>query len=216
MATRFNRLRSENGHLFQERYKGLLIENSAALARVFDYVHLNPVRAKVVLPEQVADYRLCSLSALLKGPRPKALTAVDWLMARGGWADDEKGHRCYADYLCALAQEEASWGREGLTGMSRGWAIGTQAWIAALAKENAQLALSPGLPREERSALRQASWAGMPGNEFAANGEKLRRYGDQAKKAGMEDGTGILHPRAVGRFYRLAYSATSAWRGSLP
>ena len=105
IATRFNRLRSESGHLFQGRYKAMLIENSAALARVVDYGHLNQVRAKVILPEQVEEYRWSSLSALLKGARQPALTAVEGLMARGGWADDEQGLRCYAEYLCDLAQD---------------------------------------------------------------------------------------------------------------
>jgi putative transposase len=44
-ATRFNRFRGENGHLFQGRYKSLLVEDGAALGRVADYIHLNPVRA---------------------------------------------------------------------------------------------------------------------------------------------------------------------------
>lgn len=61
MATRFNRLRGESGHLFQGRYKSLVIEDFASLARVVDYIHLNPVRAKVVLPEQVEGYRWSSL-----------------------------------------------------------------------------------------------------------------------------------------------------------
>jgi putative transposase len=43
-ATRFNRLRGESGHLFQGRHQSLPIENSAALVRVVDYIHLNPVR----------------------------------------------------------------------------------------------------------------------------------------------------------------------------
>ena len=87
MATRFNRLRRESGHLFQGRYQALLIENVAALTRVVNYIHLNPVRAKIVPPEQVAGFRWSSLAALLKGPRPTALKAQDWLRGRaeGVW-----------------------------------------------------------------------------------------------------------------------------------
>jgi len=158
MATRFNRLRRESGHLFQGRYQALLIEEMTALARVVDYIHLNPVRAKVVLPAQVADYRWSSLAALLKGPRPAALKAQDWLRATGDWLDNSSGHRAYADYLRELAQDEAAWAREGLVGLSQGWAIGTLAWRRALAKEHRARALTSGLPRLERLELRQASW----------------------------------------------------------
>jgi REP element-mobilizing transposase RayT len=158
MATRFNRLRAERGHLFQGRYQALLIEDGAALARVADYIHLNPVRAKVVMPEHVANYRWSSLATLLKGPRPPRLKVRDWLQARGGWADDAAGHRAYAGYLRELARDEAAWSREGLVGLAQGWAIGTLAWRRALAKEHAARSLTSGLPRAERSELRQATW----------------------------------------------------------
>ncbi len=158
MATRFNRFRLESGHLFQGRYQALLVEDLAALARVVDYIHLNPVRAKIVPPEQATNYRWSSLAALLKGPRPALLRAQDWLQARGGWADDEKGHQAYARYLQELAQDEAAWARDGLVGLAQGWAIGTLAWRRALAKEHAARSLTSGLPRTERMELRQASW----------------------------------------------------------
>jgi REP element-mobilizing transposase RayT len=44
-ALRFNRFRSERGHLFQGRYQSPLVEDAAALVRVVDYIHLNPVLA---------------------------------------------------------------------------------------------------------------------------------------------------------------------------
>jgi len=171
MATRFNRLRAESGHLFQGRYQALLIEEVTALARVVDYIHLNPVRAKVVLPEQVADYRWSSLAALLKGPRPTALKAQDWLRATGDWPDNPAGHRAYAGYLRELAQDEAAWAREGLVGLAQGWAIGTLAWRRALAKEHSARALTSGLPRAERLELRQASWQASLASNLATLGK---------------------------------------------
>jgi putative transposase len=203
MATRFNRLRTESGHLFQGRYKGLLIENIAALARVVDYIHLNPVRAKLIPPEQVSSYGWSSLSALLKGPRPDRLKAEDWLNARGGWADDQEGCQSYANYLCLKAQDEAAWEREGLVGLSRGWAIGTQAWRAALANEYAQMSLTPGLPREELKELRQASWE----DSLMAN---LNRVGktpeDLATKPSKQDWKVAMASRI-----RLESGASIAW-----
>lgn len=171
MATRFNRLRSESGHLFQGRYQALLIEDAAALARVVDYIHLNPVRAKIVPPEQATNYRWSSLAALLKGPRPALLTAQDWLQARGGWSDNAAGHRAYASYLRELAQDEAAWSREGLVDLAQGWAIGSLAWRRALAKEHAARSLTSGLPRTERMELRQASWQAC----LDANLRKLKK-----------------------------------------
>jgi REP element-mobilizing transposase RayT len=173
MATRFNRLRSESGHLFQGRYKALLVEDFQALARVVDYIHLNPVRAKVLPPENVAAYRWSSLHPLLKGPRPDQLTACDWLQARGGWGDDKTGLAAYTAYLLDIARNESTWEREGLTGLARGWAIGTHAWRKELAKDYAQKSLSAGLSFEEREDLRRAHWLECLSNELANRGKKL-------------------------------------------
>jgi REP element-mobilizing transposase RayT len=182
MATRFNRLRGESGHLFQGRYQALLIENVAALTRVVNYIHLNPVRAKIVPPEQVAGFRWSSLAALLKSPRPKSLKAQDWLRALGDWPDDATGHRAYTDYLKALAQDEAAWQREGLVGLAQGWAIGTLAWRRALAKEHAARALTAGLPRAERIELRQASWDASLSANLAKRGKTASDLATKPKK----------------------------------
>ncbi len=158
LATRFNRFRRENGHLFQGRYKSLLIEDAHALSRVVDYIHLNPVRAKIVLPEQVKAYRWSSLRVFMRGPREPALNAVSWLGAIGGWPDDPDGWTGYERHLIAIGQDEDRWEKDGLIGLSQGWAIGTNAWRKALAEEYSKLALNPGLDREEVKELREAVW----------------------------------------------------------
>jgi len=47
-AARFNRFHGETGRPFQGRYKALHVEPGHALAQVAHYIHLNPVRAKIV------------------------------------------------------------------------------------------------------------------------------------------------------------------------
>lgn len=59
-ANRFNRFRDVRGHLFQGRYKCLLVEPGEALGRVCHYLHLNPARAGVVSLEQWKSYRYSS------------------------------------------------------------------------------------------------------------------------------------------------------------
>ena len=41
----FNRKYRRSGHLFQGRYKGILVDKDAYLVQLSRYVHLNPVRA---------------------------------------------------------------------------------------------------------------------------------------------------------------------------
>ena len=47
-TTYFNVKRKRFGHLFQGRYKALLVEADAYLAQLSRYIHLNPVRARIV------------------------------------------------------------------------------------------------------------------------------------------------------------------------
>jgi putative transposase len=50
----FNRWHGEVGHLFQGRYKAILCDKDAYLLELVRYIHLNPVRAKVV--KEPEDY----------------------------------------------------------------------------------------------------------------------------------------------------------------
>lgn len=158
LATRFNRFRRENGHLFQGRYKSLLLEDSSALGRVVDYIHLNPVRVHIVPPEQVRSYRWSSLRTFVRGPREPAMNAGAWLEARGGWQDNPDGWAAYERHLIAIGRDETRWEEDGLVGLSSGWAIGTDAWRRALAKDYSEMALNPGLDRAEARELREAAW----------------------------------------------------------
>ena len=54
-TTYFNVKRVRTGHLFQGRYKAILVEKDAYAKELSRYIHLNPVRAKMVqAPEQYA------------------------------------------------------------------------------------------------------------------------------------------------------------------
>lgn len=156
-ASRFNRFRNERGHLFQGRYQAILIEDATALGRVVNYIHLNPVRAKVVPAESVHTYRWSSLPKVMKGE----LDASPWLTAIGGWKNDASGRAAYLEYLKELGADEASWEREGLIGLSKGWAIGTNGWKQALAKEFKQMALSPGIDQQEVAELKEELWTSV-------------------------------------------------------
>jgi REP element-mobilizing transposase RayT len=173
-ATRFNRFRQEHGHLFQGRYQSILVEDAASLGRVVDYLHLNPVRAKVVAPDQVKSYRWTSLPGIAKG---SSWTDDDGWRAGGRFADTTNDRAAYVDYLIELGREEASWEARGLTGLSRGWAIGTNAWRRSLAKTYGQRALGEGLAREEVASLRLEAWEAAVAEGLV---EKNRRESDLA------------------------------------
>ncbi len=47
-ARRFNRTHHHRGHLFQGRYKAIVCDRDSYLLELVRYIHLNPVRAKMV------------------------------------------------------------------------------------------------------------------------------------------------------------------------
>ncbi len=55
---RFNMLNDKNGHLFQGRFKSIIVENDAYLLRLSLYIHRNPLRAGTV--DRLADFRWSS------------------------------------------------------------------------------------------------------------------------------------------------------------
>jgi hypothetical protein len=60
---RYNRRHRLCGHLFQGRYKAVLVDPAERryFATLSDYVHLNPVRARIVgLDQRLVDYHWSS------------------------------------------------------------------------------------------------------------------------------------------------------------
>jgi len=77
-----NRRHQQSGHLFQGRYKAILIDRDSYLLEVSRYVVLNPVRAYMVA--QVDDWAWSSYPAMVgQAPVPEWLE-VDWLLANFG------------------------------------------------------------------------------------------------------------------------------------
>lgn len=62
---RFNRVHDKVGHLFQGRYGAIVCDRDAYLATLIRYVHLNPVRARLV--ERPDAYRYSGHRAYLSG-----------------------------------------------------------------------------------------------------------------------------------------------------
>ena len=156
-ATRFNRFRGERGHLFQGRYQSPLIENAAALVRVINYIHLNPVRARMGPAGNCVAFRWGSLRRLTRGDRSGWL-CVDALLGQLGFADSSEGWLSYLRLLAALAAVTAGQEASEFAELCTGWAIGTEGWKRAVAKEYRHLALDPGYDATELRGLKERRW----------------------------------------------------------
>jgi hypothetical protein len=135
-ANRFNRFRNERGHLFQGRYKALLVEPGDALGQLCTYIDLNPVRAGMVSVDGLEAYRYSSYWYMRRPQqRPKELDSSIALMGVGDLPDDLTGWGCYADYLTWQAAEGPAGKNAAYISLSSGWALGSDEFKQALVRD---------------------------------------------------------------------------------
>jgi REP element-mobilizing transposase RayT len=98
----FNRRHRRCGHLFQGRFKGHLIEEQGYFLEVSRYIHLNPVRAKVVArPEQ---YPWSSYRGYQRASRTVAWVTYDRVLGEFG-GSRSVARRAYARFVQAGVEE---------------------------------------------------------------------------------------------------------------
>ena len=76
-AAYFNRKRRRTGHLFQGRFKSILIDADEYLKHLSRYIHLNPLRAKIV--EVLPEYKWSSYPAFVGKVKVPQWLETDWL-----------------------------------------------------------------------------------------------------------------------------------------
>src|SRR5436189_2516533 len=119
----FNRRHKLFGHLFSGRYKALVVDGSGNgyLKTVCDYVHLNPVRAKL-LPANKAlrEYRWSSYGWFLQSPRKRpAWLRVDRLLGEHGIPRDSTAGR--KEFEQQMELRRASEMEADYKAIRRGW-----------------------------------------------------------------------------------------------
>jgi len=184
---RFNIRHHECGHLFAGRYKALLVEGRGRgyLRTVCDYVHLNPVRAKLVKRgAPLESFGWSSYGQYLKPPgqRPPWLRVDRVLGEQGIGRDTAAGRQEFAQRMELRRAEKEP---EEYERLRRGWCLGSEAFRQEL------LAAAEGrVGANHYGAERQESGEGKA-ERLVAEGLKqlgwdeaelgLRRKGDKAK-----------------------------------
>ncbi len=78
----FNRKYKRNGHLFQGRFKSILVDADEYFKQLSRYIHLNPVRVKLV--EHPDEYRWSSYSTITGKTREPEWLDSTWLLSQFG------------------------------------------------------------------------------------------------------------------------------------
>ncbi len=81
-AQTFNRKYQRVGHLFQGRYKSIVVEKKTYLLELARYIVLNPVRAKMI--SNPSKYSWSSYKAISGLIKPPPFLTTDWILNQFG------------------------------------------------------------------------------------------------------------------------------------
>jgi len=126
---RFNRRHRLVGHLFSGRYKALVVDGASPgyFREVCEYVHLNPVRAKLLEPEQpLREFIWSSYPEYLKPPRRRPTwLRVDRLFGELRLPKDSgAARREFERQMEARRRQESGQGQ--WAAIRRGWFFGSE------------------------------------------------------------------------------------------
>lgn len=173
-STRFNRFRGERGHLWQGRFTSGVLEDDHAVRRVVDYIHLNPVRAKVVSKPKVGEFRWSSLTRLIQKTGMKGLDASVW-MDELGLKKTAKGWREYIGHLAEV------YGTDDDEEIRSAWVVGSQAWRRNMAKTYGAKTGYAAMTHAQRKDLREAQWEARLGELLAESNRSERELAGGSK-----------------------------------
>ena len=94
----FNRRYDRVGHLFQGRYKAILVQKEAYLLELTRYVLLNPLRARMV--ESLDDWPWSSFPCAIGQQAPPPWLDTDWLLGQFA-TQRSSAHRRFREFLMA-------------------------------------------------------------------------------------------------------------------
>lgn len=101
-TNRFNARNSRSGHLFQGRFKSMVVEDDAYLMRLSLYIHRNPLRAGIVT--RLADHRWSSYRAYAYGEKTPDWLKTELLLAQ--FQNSLDRHAAYREELQRYSTEE--------------------------------------------------------------------------------------------------------------
>jgi hypothetical protein len=99
-AGAFNRRHHRGGHLFQNRYKSVVVEEEPYLLELVRYLHLNPLRASVVSNLRALERYPWTGHSALVGIVARPWQATEFILTQFG-ATAARGRRAYRTFVAA-------------------------------------------------------------------------------------------------------------------
>ena len=183
----FNRRHGRTGHLYQGRFKAILIQPDAWLLELSRYVHMNPVRTprlrRGIVPDQVGQlwrYRWSSLGGYVSARRRKSWVHYDEVLSPVGHSRRRYGRFVQDGLEQGVPSPWKQLRGQVILGDDRFWAGARERWAGASGSPAAQKLPSPTRMEPARITAEVASY-------FSLAPERLRR-----KRGRCRDQRGLL------------------------
>jgi len=192
----FNKWHGRTGHLFQGRYKAILIQKDSHLLEVCRYVVLNPVRAKMV--ERPEDWTWSSYLATAGKTKPHPSLTTDWVLGqfsrKRGKAEQE-----YRQFVQRGIGQKTIWTE--VRGQSL---LGEDAFMDKLTDHLKKHKDIPEIPRSQRYATRPKLAVLLPDGIEQDQKKLKRRLSEAVEKHGYRQSE-------LARHLGVHYSTISRW-----
>lgn len=207
---RFNIRHSRKGHLFQGRYKSIIVQNDAYLLQLSCYIHRNPLRAGLV--KRLADYRWSSYLSYAYGRNLPEWLQTELILSQFKSEDPYKAYREKVQRYAG--EEERPW-----EDLKHGLILGSKEFVEKIRNEF--------LPPEPQPAISQQVLTAKHHNTslILQKAERILKCDvKHLSRAGRLSGTekekrdmmvyliwktGALTNEKIGQLFGLSYSAVS-------
>jgi hypothetical protein len=207
---RFNNRHSRSGHLFEGRYKSIIVQNDAYVMQLSCYIHRNPVRAGIA--KRLAEYRWSSYRAYAY-----AKAFPDWLtidLILNQYPQDDR-HRHYREKVQKYSKEEKLLWED----FRYGTFFGSKKFVEQIRKQYLPKTPHPEIPRQKElaSSINPTDIVKSAARFFKCDFNRLtqstRLYGAEKHQRDLIIyviwKSGLLTNVKIGALFGVSYSAVS-------
>lgn len=207
---RLNDKHLRNGHLFQGRFKSIIVQNDAYLMQLSCYIHRNPLRAGIV--KRLASYRWSSYRAYAYGKHPPRWLSTEFILSQ---ISDPDRHKAYREKVQRYAGEESRLWEDFRHGMI----LGSRGFVENIRKTYMPQAIDRELP-QQKSLSRQCEIEPLLKAAAKVLNFDLKPLQRASRISAPEKSnrdlliyllweTGLLTNEKIGSFFGLTYSSVS-------
>jgi REP element-mobilizing transposase RayT len=207
---RFNLKHNRCGHLFQGRFKSILVQNDAYLLQLSCYIHRNPTRAKTV--RRLAQYRWSSYPAYAYGKEHPGWLQKDLILSQFNVEDK---HKAYREKVQRYAEEEKSMWENFRHGMF----FGSKKFVNRIREKYLSEEIHAEIP-QQKLVKKDYNPQIIINQAAKILGCRLKRFRRSSRIAESDKDnrdlliyllwqTGLYTNQKIGQFFGLSYSAIS-------